>query len=73
MLHKVKNMRKHNGKTTAKHNSITQHLLEFDNLIVKFKPLSSTRLLAGHSKNHCSRSGSCIDFFMVMLLHLTRV
>ena len=32
MLHKVKNMRKRNAKTTAKHDSIMQHLREFDNL-----------------------------------------
>ena len=32
MLHKLKNMRKRKAKTTAKHNSIMQHLRDFDNL-----------------------------------------
>ena len=32
MLHKVKNMRKRNAKTTAKHDSIMQHLREFGSL-----------------------------------------
>ena len=32
MLHKLKNMRKRDAKITAKHNSVMEHLRDFDNL-----------------------------------------